>query len=223
MTKKIKKINRQHAAIFSIILGSVLLTIATLGLVDYFRTVEGETIPSVDIVTTINTHPSENKPEVVSEDYTVPASQPRVIQIPALNVEGYIQRVGVNELGEMATPSNVHYAGWYVKSVTPGDSGLSIINGHAGGRYTEGLFKKLSQLTQGDMIKVQMGDLSWREFKVNTVATYPLEEVTNHLFDHDVSQGNELKLITCDGVFDDRTQTYSKRTLVSAFSVDIRY
>lgn len=61
-----------------------------------------------------------------------------------------------------------------------------------------------------------MGDLSWRQFKVISTSTYPVEDAAAALFKDDPSVSHELHLITCDGAFDDNTQTYDKRTIVVA-------
>ena len=57
-------------------------------------------------------------------------------------------------------------AGWYVDSVRPGESGVSLIDGHVSGRYSEALFTGLEKIKAGDLIRVQFGDKSWKEFKV---------------------------------------------------------
>ncbi|MGV9001347.1 MAG: class F sortase [Candidatus Saccharimonadaceae bacterium] len=218
--RKLQKSIRPNAIILAafIFFGAVLLVIGVLGVIDFFKsTTAGETVPlSNQTITTDDTRPSEKNPGPVSKSYTVPAKQPRAIQIPSLNVDAYVQRVGVTKDDAMATPNNIFFAGWYVKSVAPGDSGVSIINGHAGGRYEKGIFRNFSALKKGDSIRVQMGDLSWREFSVVSATTYLVNDSAGPLFHDDASIDNELHLITCDGVFDDKTQTYNERTIVVA-------
>ena len=200
-----------------IVIGVACIAIGALGLADYFsRTQTGATIPDTTTIISSDQAISEKKPDAIQDSYKVAAGQPRVIEIPKLNVSAYIQRVGVDSQNRMATPNNIHFAGWYVNGVSPGQDGLSIINGHAGGRYTDGIFKHLNDLEPNDSIRVQLGDLSWKDFIVVSNATYSESESAAVLFKDDTSIDKELHLITCDGVFDDKTQTYDARTIVIA-------
>lgn len=197
------------------VIGVAAIMFAALGLYDYYHvTHSGSSIPNQTTVTDDET--VSEKPVTVNDSYQVPAHQPRVINIPSLNVNAYVQRVGVTKDMAMATPNNINFTGWYVNNPSPGEVGVSIINGHAGGRYTDGVFKHLNQLKQGDAIKIQMGDLSWRDFSVVSVGVYPVAEATKGLYKDDPSIDKELHLITCDGKFDDKTQTYDKRAIVVA-------
>lgn len=199
------------------VVGVALVVFAGLGIWDYYSVTQtGIDTPSAETVTTETKAVSE-KPVVVTEKgYTVPAGQPRVIQIPSLNIEGYVQRVGVDKSMEMSTPNNINFGGWYVNSPVPGEKGVSIINGHAGGRYTKGIFKYIGNLKESDAIRVQMGDMSWRDFSVVSVKSYPVGDSAVPLFADDPKIDEELHLITCDGVFDDKAQSYDLRTIVVA-------
>ncbi len=199
-----------------LVLGSMLLAIGGLGLYDFLhRTQTGISTPNPTQVVTADNEVSEKKPEIPA-DYKVPNNQPRLVRINAINSEAYIQRVGVKIDGVMAAPNNIYFAGWYVNGVAPGDSGVSIINGHAGGRYEDGIFRNLYKLSTDDSVSVQMGDLSWREFSVVSVTTYSVGDASGALFKDDPMIDKELHLITCDGTFDDTAQTYDKRTIVVA-------
>ena len=200
----------------SAILGSALVIVAALGIMDYLKvTQSGEEYPSTEVVQT-SVVTSEKAPPAISEEYSVPATQPRVIEIPSIDVKAYIQKVGVASDGAMATPNNLFFTGWYTQSVVPGDTGVSIINGHVGGRYNAGIFRYLKDLEKDAVIKVQLGDLSWREFAVVSVNAYAVNDAAAPLFNDDVTIDSELHLITCDGVFDDATQTYDQRVIVVA-------
>lgn len=197
--------------------GIALLVFAGIGYYDYYRkTHSGAEHPSSETITRNNGVSEKAITVDESGTYTVPDEQPRVIQIPSLNISGYVQRVGVGVDKAMATPSNINFAGWYVNNPVPGDAGLSIVNGHAGGRYADGIFRHINALKAGDSIKVQMGDLSWRQFSVVSSNVYPVADASSALFKDDISIDKELHLITCDGEFDDGTQTYSKRAIVVA-------
>lgn len=212
MAKAIR-IYRKPLLLAVLVAGIACLAVAAFGLADYWRTTgKDEAMPGTEIVSrTVN--PSEKNPGKVSDEYVVPADQPRVISIPSLDVEAYIQRVGIDQNNVMVAPNNIFYAGWYVGSVAPGEKGVSIIDGHAGGRYENGVFRRLVSLKNGDAVRVQMGDRTWREFVVESTGIHSVEESSMVLFADDPNIERELHLITCDGVFDDRTQTYDKRLI----------
>lgn len=175
-----------------------------------------DSLPSSEILTTTTPTPSEKSPGPVSESYTVPKDQPRVIRIPKLAVDAYVRPVGVDTANTMVAPDNIHIAGWYAGGVRPGEQGVSIINGHAGGRYEQGVFKRITTLQPGDSIRVQLGDRSWRDFTVVSGQSYTLSDSQRALFAHHNTADRELHLITCDGGFDDQHQTYDRRFVVVA-------
>ena len=215
--KSRKQLRLRVLAVAMLVVGCLLLTVGALGVYDYFSVKsEGADLPSNEAVTSDAVVPSENKPAEISTGYVVPAGQPRVIEIPSISVEAYVQRVGITPQGAMATPNNIYFTGWYVNSVGPGEQGLSIINGHVGGRYSPGIFENLKNTKQGEKIRVQMGDLSWREFEITSVNTYPVEESGEALFDDDPTVDSELHLITCEGNYNSQSDTYDQRVIVVA-------
>lgn len=195
--------------------GLLCLLLAAIGFADYWRATGQDTsMPSTEIISVTADEPSEKNPGKVSDEYKVPADQPRVIALPSPGVEAYVQRVGIDQNNVMVAPNNIFFAGWYTGSVAPGEKGVSIINGHAGGRYENGIFRHLVNIKKGDVVRVQMGDSTWREFETVSKDIYSVEVSSKALFVDDPAIEHELHLITCDGVFNDRTQTYDKRLIV---------
>lgn len=215
MTKRIQ--TKKLFLILVFIVGVVCLVAAGLGLRDYLRTIrQGESMPDTKILSASVDNPDEKNPGDVSNKYKVPADQPRVIDIPSLDASGYVQRVGINHKNVMIAPNNIFFAGWYTGSVAPGEKGVSIIDGHVRGKYSDGIFRHLTRLKKDDAIRIQMGDNTWREFIVEETNIYSAEDATEALFKDDPNIERELHLITCDGIFDKRTQTYDKRLIVTA-------
>ena len=193
------------------------LIIASLGIWDYLRTTgEGASMPTTETLARSTDTPSEKDPGLVTDEYSVPEGLPRVIEIPGLGIKAYVQRVGVDTGNTIVTPDNIYFTGWYTGSAVPGETGVSIINGHAGGRYEQGVFRYVVDLKEGDALHVQMGDRSWREFRVESAKSYATSDAAAALFNDDPLIERELHLITCDGGFDDHTQTYDKRFIVVA-------
>lgn len=212
---------KRHVGVaLGLIVGGLLVTVGIFGAVNYlFLKNEGTAVPEQAIVTDDSATPSEKEPDMTQE-YTVPANQPRLINIPLAGVDAYIQKVGINKAGEMATPTNIYFTGWYVNSVAPGSPGLSIINGHVGGQYSHGIFKNLKNTKPGDAIEIQMGDMSWRKFEIVSVKTYKVDESGDALFKDDPTIINELHLITCEGNYNQSSDTYDERLIVVARLLD---
>lgn len=219
--QKTKRPTGRVATVLVTIGGILLVGVGAFGIVDYLqRTAVGKDYPDPDQILTHSTErPSERRPAGASDSYDVPADQPRLIRLPFIEAEGYVQQVGIDQTGAIAVPSNIHFAGWYVHGAKPGEEGLSIIDGHVGGRYNTGIFARIGELVPGVTFQIQMGDLSWHEFRVLEVTEYSTENATDALFTRTETVESELKLITCSGMFDGRNQTYDKRTIVTAVHI----
>lgn len=179
-------------------------------------TSKGPSAPTTEIVSSSDDNPSEKRSQDFN-DYKVPADQPRIIQIPSLDIKAYIQRVGIDKNNTVVAPNNIFFTGWFTGSAPPGDEGISILDGHVRGRYNDGVFRKLIEISNGEVIKVQMGDESWREFEVLSKKIYDTKDSAKALFSPKIQSGkSELRLITCDGVYDKKTREYSKRLIVIA-------
>ena len=157
--------------------------------------------------------PSE-KP--VSDNYSVPPDQPKQIVLPSINAKGYIQKVDLTKDGAVGSPDNVLMAGWYDRSIKPGNVGLSIIDGHVQGYYRPGIFKQLANLKQNDNFTVVYGDNSVRKFQVVSVNNIDENKAAQALFAKNSAIKQQLNLITCSGKFDKAQNEYLQRTIVVA-------
>lgn len=156
--------------------------------------------------------PEENKPDC--DSYKVAPGAPRKINLPDINVDGCIMQVGIDQNNAIAVPNNIHLAGWYTNSVLPGQRGLSIIDGHASGKYNPGIFNKLGQMKKGNTFSIEFGDGSIKKFEVVSINSYTTEETTQKMFEPVNSAKSQLNLITCTGNYDKKTREYDKRILV---------
>ncbi len=157
--------------------------------------------------------PSE-KP--VEPSYTVPPDKPKSIDLPTIQASGFIQQVDITKTNAVGSPDNVLMAGWFTRSVTPGDAGLSIIDGHVQGKYQPGVFKRLASLKADDTFTVTFGDNSVRKFKVVSVRNYAAQDAAKPLFAQAPDITQQLNLITCAGKFDSARNQYDDRTIVVA-------
>jgi len=214
-------IKRNTIPVKKIIYGiGILLIIAGLvGIYLYFKDRQNVMKP-VTIVPTGTVVLSTDKPSeapVSSNDFTkVPADQPQEIIISNISVDGYIQKIGVDQNNQMAVPNNIHLAGWYTNSVKPGNLGLSMIDGHMLGRYNDAIFKDLINLKPGNTFSIIYGDNSEKLFAVKEVKLLSVNDATIYLNTKDPNIKSQLNLITCGGNFDRNSQTYDKRVVVKS-------
>lgn len=170
-----------------------------------------------EVITTTTDNPSESKPAASAYAWRGDKADPKKIIIPAAGVDAFIQNMGVDQHKEVAAPSNIHLAGWFVNSVRPGQRGLSIIDGHVNGRTDKNaVFANLAKLRQGDTFSVVKGDDSVLEYTVMSTQTIELAKVPDVLYSQDPKVSSQLNLITCGGTFDRGTREYASRTVVTA-------
>lgn len=163
--------------------------------------------------------PDETKPTQACEDYKVADPLPRTITIESIGVRACIERVGVDQNKQVAVPTNIHTAGWFEGSAIPGEAGVSLIDGHVLGRYTDAVFAKLGTIKAGAVISVELGNGTVRDFEVFSMKTYGLDEAQSVFLQKADGVSNQLTLITC-GQYNQAANTYDKRVIVQARLVE---
>lgn len=199
-----------------IALGIVLIAFGASGLLERNVAISTQTEATPTIVTESTDTPKES--EVPIEDCDEFASvdqQPVRISIPSIGVDGCIQQVGIDQYGDIAVPTNVGVAGWYVNSPMPGNTGVSIIDGHVQGRYRDGIFAQLPDVEIGADIIIEDATGSRRVFLVQEGTSVPVEAAQQELFRKLDDTDSQLTLITCSGDIDDADQ-FSERHIVHA-------
>lgn len=206
--------SRKFGSYIGIVVAIALIAFGAIGLLWQYKMTHQ---PNVQINTEVVTHstdkPDETPPEKCAD---VPHNIPRQIELPDINASGCIQKVGVDQNHAIAVPNNVHVAGWYVDSSVPGEKGVSIIDGHVSGIYSEGIFKHIAKLRTGNKIEVQFGDGSQRTFTVKTVDSYSVDQTSKEQYKQLNGVESQLTLITCGGRFDAKTKQFDKRIVVRA-------
>ncbi len=160
------------------------------------------------------------------EKHVVPASQPRYISIPALNItNARVMSVGLTKNNMIDTPKNISDTAWYNKSALPGSgTGAVVIDGHNGGATRDGVFASLDALSPGDTIIIERGD--GKKFTYNVVEneTMSLKEANETGMKKmllPVEDGKEsLSLITCAGNWVPRDKVFDKRIMLRAVAID---
>ncbi|MEV0389678.1 class F sortase [Nonomuraea sp. NPDC050643] len=150
---------------------------------------------------------------------TTPAAAvvPESIDIPSIDVEADLMKLGLEKNGEVQLPpyEKPKVAGWYTGSAVPGEKGASVIIGHVDTKTAPAVFYKLRHLRKGQTVKVERSDGKVVEFKVDAIEqvhkdSFPTKRVY-------VEDG--LKLVTCGGKFDYAKGEYLDNIIVYASKV----
>jgi sortase (surface protein transpeptidase) len=156
---------------------------------------------------------------------SVPASPPTSIDIPAIQVHSTVIPIGKAPDGTLAVPQpgpDLNKAAWYDESVTPGQAGPSVIEGHIDSVNGPSVFYQLGAVRLGNSVRITRRDGSVAIFTVNAVRSYPSHAAfpTSAVYGADLSHPT-LRLITCSN-FDNATGHYIGNTVVFAHLVKIR-
>ncbi|HEX6526450.1 MAG TPA: class F sortase [Streptosporangiaceae bacterium] len=142
-------------------------------------------------------------------------SVPVRIVIPSLYVDAPITLLGRSADGEVQVPplANHNLAGWYDRSVMPGQDGTSIILGHVDSYTGTSVFFNIRYLVPGQLVKVVRANGSVATFAVDGVrevakATFPSREIYGN------TRYPGLRLITCGGPFNAASRQYLDNIVV---------
>ena len=151
-------------------------------------------------------------------------SLPVSVEIPAIGVHSALLRLGVKPDGTMQVPPirRPSAAAWYKYSVTPGQIGTSVIEGHVDTKQGPAVFYRLGALRPGDLVNVRLADGITAVFRVTGVRQYLKSRFPAKTVYRDATRFAALRLITCGGAFDYATSQYLSSTVVFAFLVASR-
>jgi sortase (surface protein transpeptidase) len=133
-------------------------------------------------------------------------------------VRSRLLRLGVNSDGTIQVPSvytRASEAAWYKYSVTPGQFGASVIEGHLDGYHGPAVFFRLGALRPGNSIDVTLADGITAVFRVTGVRRYLKSRFPAKAI-YGATRYAALHLITCGGAFDFTTGHYLSSTVVFA-------
>ncbi len=136
--------------------------------------------------------------------------------IPEIHVNATIKSLGETSAGAMAVPANRTDVGWFNLGAIPGETGSAVIGGH---NYWNGsgVFARLDELVAGDSLSVVDAKGVLTTFVVRETRLYKPTDDATDIFTSD--SGSHLNLITCAGVWDTSTKSYTKRLVVFADEV----
>lgn len=137
------------------------------------------------------------------------------LKIPIINVDAPIESVGLLADGSMEVPVNPAHVGLFNKGPLPGDIGSAVIAGHYG-TWKNGevsVFENLEKLSVGNIITIEDENGITTNFKVKEIKKYDPTANASDVFASD-DEKSHLNLITCTGIWNAATQTYSQRLVI---------
>jgi Sortase domain len=157
------------------------------------------------------------QPAAVPTAAAMALSAPVRIEIPVLHVSAPVAPLGLSADGTVQVPplANHNLAGWYDRSVTPGQDGSSVILGHVDSATGISVFFYIKTLRPGNEIEIIRADGSTAIFTVDgvqkvTKATFPTTGIYSNV------SYPSVRLITCGGPFDSATRQYLDNIVVYA-------
>jgi len=131
--------------------------------------------------------------------------------IPAIKVNATIQEMGMTTGGAMAVPGNRFDVGWYSPGTRPGITGSAVIGGHNFWNGS-GVFRYLDRLKKGDIVSVVDNKGVKTSFIVREMKTFNADDTASGIFTS--ATGIHLNLITCSGLWNPKTQSYTTRLVI---------
>ena len=140
---------------------------------------------------------------------------PERVLIPRIGVTSDLEELALRDDGRLAPPVDFARAGWFAAGTQPGQRGPAVIAGHVDSVQGAAVFARLEELAPGDEVLVERADGSQVAFRVTASERHPKDAFPTERVYGPVP-GAELRLVTCDGVFDRSTGHYRDNLVVYA-------
>lgn len=120
----------------------------------------------------------------------------------------------------MGVPKRPQDAAWYMLGPKPGETGSAVIAGHLNWwSGALGVFRDLNKLKPGDKITTQDDKGKITTFVVRKIKTFGQhDDATDVFYSYDGKA--HLNLVTCSGVWNKVSKTYSTRLVVFTDKVE---
>lgn len=144
----------------------------------------------------------------------LPAAQITGVDAPSIGLAASdTTSLGLRDDNSLDVPRSASTVGWYANSASPGTVGPTVLAAHVNFRGEAGAFARLEALAPGATVEVHRDDDTTAVFVVDRVQRvakddFPTEAVYAPTAD------SELRLVTCGGVFDERTRSYEDNVVV---------
>ena len=160
-----------------------------------------------------------------SPDPVTPTTAPQVVQgtgvvpsrvaIPDIDLDQPLIDLGIAADGRMEVPVDFDDVGWFTGGGRPGGRGPTVIAAHVDSRVGPAAFARLAELEVGDEVQVADVDGGTTRYAVTEVADFAKADFpTARVFG--AQPTDQLRLITCGGIFDRSVGHYEDNRVVFA-------
>jgi hypothetical protein len=155
------------------------------------------------------------------EDYKVSASEPRYLIIDDFLIKSRVKHADLDERSMFTMPNNLDDVVWYEKSAKPGSGvGSVVVSGRNIGVTRDGTFSKLTDMSQGDELKIERGDGKVVRYEIHIIEEKPLEWVNkvgmNQMMSSIDPSKEGLSLIASSGRWVPSQKEFDSRIIVRA-------
>lgn len=147
---------------------------------------------------------------------TLPATVvPTGLEIPSIDLQREPIGVQIQEDGTLEVPDSGEDVGWYSPDEDPEGGHPTVFVAHVDTPAGPAIFERLLELVPGQEVEVTDAAGNVRVYRVNRVADHPVDDFPT-LEVYGPVAGDEIRLITCTGVFDTVRQQYQENRVVYA-------
>ncbi|MEY2849700.1 MAG: hypothetical protein RI885_2367 [Actinomycetota bacterium] len=162
--------------------------------------------------------PATSAPPVETARPLERGEAPAAVTIPAIGLAESLIDLGINGDGTMEVPADFDDVGWFTGGGRPGGIGPTVIAGHVDSPSGPAVFVRLRELVVGSTFQVTDVAGETFDYEVYEVGQYPKADFpTSRVFG--ATATDEVRLITCTGVFDTSIGHYDDNRVVFASRV----
>ena len=143
------------------------------------------------------------------------SSRPVKISIPDIQVESSMERLDLESDRNLSVPRDPDKTGWYVGGPAPGVLGPAVIAGHVTWDGRPAVFFKVGSMKPGQEIKVERRNGSTAVFEVEKVTQVAKDNFPTEAVYGSINHAG-LRLITCGGTYDQKSNRYLDNVVVFA-------
>jgi len=140
--------------------------------------------------------------------------KPTHLKIPKINLDSVVEFVGLTPDGTMDVPKERTNVAWFELGPRPGEDGTAVIAGHYGlNNKKKSAFDNLYKLRKGDKIYTEDDKGIITAFVVRGNRRYDPEADASSVFGSNDDKSH-LNLVTCEGEWDEVSESYPTRLVV---------
>lgn len=140
---------------------------------------------------------------------------PAAVSVPAIGLDAPLIDLGIADDGAMEVPVDADDVGWFTGGGKPGGRGPTVIAAHVDSASGPAVFARLDELVVGDAVDVTTVEGGVVGYVVTEVLDVPKAGFpTGRVFG--AQPTDQLRLITCGGVFDRSSGHYDQNRIVFA-------